>query len=120
MKKLIVTATVIALCCGLTAQNTLNIHRSGSVIYSESVSDIDSITLQNNTSSSFYIVYRPTTRDFSLANVDSITFSDETTVENAEIYIVYNGSSVNITNPMSTQGVTITNSGANVVVTASA
>lgn len=120
MKKILYTLLICIVSGWLIAQNTLNVHRSGSIIFDETIFDVDSIKLSNNTTSAFYLKTQAVPRSFPLSGIDSITFSSETVVANSDIYITYNGTSVSVINPMSAQGVAIQTSGATVVVTSTA
>jgi len=95
----------------------LHTHRNGNVTFEKRISQIDSIWFQNN---SAVFTYNSGLQTIPFTNIDSVTFSTDSVMPTYDIYIVYNGSSVTITNPLASAGVTITDSAArvNVVTTA--
>lgn len=120
MKKTI--ALMIILTMGVitvSAQKKIKAYNAGGVIYQTDLENVDTITFPNNT-----ILFNSNLWQHNLANVDSLVFTqpnsstgDTTAIDTSTVInIVYNGSSVSITNPYSSQGVSITNSGATVTV----
>lgn len=95
----------------------LHTHRNGNVTFEKRISQIDSIHFLNN---SAVFTYNTGHTSLPFSNIDSVTFSTDSLIPTYDIYIVYNGNSVTITNPLSSAGVTITDSAAhvNVVTTA--
>lgn len=118
MKKTILTLIFAVSACLLSSQEYyLHTHHNGNVNFEKKISQIDSINLQNNSAvfnfNSDYLV-------FPYSNIDSVTFSTESLLVDHDIYITYNGTSVNVINPLSSAGVTITTSGAGVTVVSTA
>ena len=95
----------------------LHTHRNGNVTFEKKISEIDSIWFLNN---SAVFTHNSGLQTIQFVNIDSVTFSADSTMPTYDIYIVYNGNSVTVTNPLSSAGVTITDSMAhvNVVTTA--
>ncbi len=95
----------------VVAQNIMRVHNSGNLIYQEQISNVDSLTYTDTTSTFF-----PSYGEFLLpiAGIDSITFASA--VED-EIYIVYTGGTATIINPFVNDGVSITDSAGHVTVT---
>ena len=95
----------------------LQTHRNGNVSFEKRISEIDSIWFQNN---SAVFTYNSGLQTIQFVNIDSVTFSTDSTLPTYDIYIIYNGNSVTVTNPLAGAGVTITDSAAhvNVVTTA--
>ena len=192
MKRAALTLAILFCCFGLYAQNyNMNLHHSGSVIYTEDVSNINRIHFEDSLPANMLINGESGTVTFPITQFDSITFFQQTpeqytiatnvTPEGAgtvsgggtypigttvtltatanqgytfshwqdnntnnprtitvtgnatytahfeqeeppqpptgdTVYIVYNGSSVSITNPFSSNGVEVTTSSANVTV----
>ena len=119
MKKSILFIIALVLCAGmLNAQEYyLHTHRNGTVTFEKKISEIDSIWFQNN---SAVFNYNSGLQTIPFTNIDSVTFSTDNIVPTYDIYIVYNGNSVTITNPLAGAGVTITDSAAYVSVVTTA
>jgi len=121
MKK---TALIFALllgCIGLYAQNyNINLHRSGSVIYSEDVNNVSTIRFEGSQPANMLINLENGVNTFPITHFDSITFylQEEPPQPPAgdTVYITYNNSSVTVTNPFSNSGVEVSTSGATVTV----
>ena len=118
MKKTILTLIFAVSACLLSSQEYyLHTHRNGNVNFEKKISQIDSINLLNNSAvfnfNNDYLV-------FPYANIDSVTFSTDSLMAAHDIYITYNGTSVNVINPMASAGVSITTSGAGVTVVSTA
>lgn len=95
------------------AQQKIIVHNSGNQMFSSPISSVDSIKFDSNYSK-FRISGENDLLQIRKNIIDSISFSS-TTVASDKIYIIFNGSdSPTIINPFSTQGITITASGANV------
>ena len=95
----------------------LHTHRNGNITFEKKISEIDSIWFLNN---SAVFTHNSGLQTIQFVNIDSVTFSADSTMPTYDIYIVYNGNSVTVTNPLASAGVTITDSMAhvNVVTTA--
>lgn len=113
MKRTLTLITILALCIASHAQNILHVHKGNNVIFEKSIDQIDSIKFQGSNSifnfNNDYMV-------FPVADIDSVTFSDDTLLASNDIYIIWNGDNVTIINPLAGAGVDITNSGAQVTV----
>lgn len=113
MKRISAILAILALCIASHAQNILHVHKGNNVIFEKSIDQIDSIKFQGSNSifnfNNDYMV-------FPVADIDSVTFSDDTLLASNDIYIIWNGDNVTIINPLAGAGVDITNSGAQVTV----
>ena len=105
-------------CMGLSAQNYhINLHNNGSVIYDNDVNTIDEIRFQGHQPANMLINGQNGTLTFPLSAFDSITFvKEELPPAGDTVFIIYNGSNVNVVNPFSNNGVTVSTSNANVTV----
>ena len=113
MKRTVSVILFLTLVVSLPAQEILHLYNGNSVIFEKSVSEIDSIHFQGSQS---IFNFGNTNLTFPVSIVDSITFSNESLLGD-DIYITWNGNSVNVINPYANNGVTITNEGAKVTVT---
>lgn len=113
MKRTVSVILFLTLVVSLPAQEILHLYNGNSVIFEKSVSEIDSIHFQGSQS---IFNFGNTNLTFPVSIVDSITFSNESLLGD-DIYIIWNGNSVNVINPYANNGVTITNEGAKVTVT---
>ena len=121
MRKTLFIAAFLLACIGLSAQNYhINLHHSGSVVYDNGVNAINDIRFQGNQPAQMLINEESGTTTFPITAFDSITF-----VKHEEppqppagdtVYITYNSSSVEIINPFSNDGVTVSTNSANVTV----
>lgn len=113
MKRISAILAILALCIASHAQNILHVHKGNNVIFEKSIDQIDSIKFQGSNSifnfNNDYMV-------FPVADIDSVTFSDDTLLASNDIYIIWNGDNVTIINPLAGAGVDISNSGAQVSV----
>ena len=117
-KKILLSLLCLLSVCVLNAQDYyLHTHRNGNVTFEKKISQIDSIHFLNN---SAVFNYSNDYLAFPFAEMDSVTFSTSPLMAEHDIYIVYNGSTVTITNPLANAGVTITTSGAGVTVVTTA
>lgn len=105
-------------CIGLSAQDyQLNLHNSGSVIYQNNVNAIEEIRFQNGNPANMLINQTDGTYTLPISQFDSITFTlQEIPPDGDTVYIIYSGNSVQVTNPFSNSGVTVSTSGANVTI----
>lgn len=99
------------------AQEVLQIHHNGQVTFEVPVAEVDSIHFAGPNA---LLSTEDGLQTFSFAQIDSITFQDDTTVSGGDIYITYNGTSVTVVNPLASAGVTVTADGGNVSVQAAA
>lgn len=117
-KKILLSLLCLLSVCVLNAQDYyLHTHRNGSVTFEKKISQIDSIHFLNN---SAVFNYSNDYLSFPFTEMDSVTFSTGPLMAEHDIYIVYNGSTAAITNPLANAGVTITTSGAGVTVVSTA
>ena len=116
-KTLFITALLLA-CISLNAQDYhINLHNNGSVIYDNNVNTISDIRFQGSQPTNMLINAESDITTFPFSAFDSITFvREELPPEGDTVYIIYNGSSVNVVNPFANNGVTISMSSANVSV----
>ncbi len=116
MKKTAILVIIwAALVISASAQNVLHIHHDGAVTFDKAVTEIDSITFQNDNA---WFNNVDNTMSFPLTEIDSITFSSSSAAA-GDIFITYDGSNVTIVNPLSDAGVAINANNGAVVVTAS-
>ncbi len=122
MRKSFILFAFLLGCIGLQAQEYhINLHRSGSVIHDNDVNEITEIVFQGHGPSMMVINAESGTYSFPITEFDSITFfqKDPTPPEppaGDTVYITFNGNSVSVVNPFASTGVTVTNTGAEVVV----
>lgn len=117
MKKL---ALILAFSAGLLpvfGQQLLHLYNGNNIVFERAVTSIDSIKF--NTYNSIFN-YDNDFLIFPTSDIDSITFSTDTLLEDNSIYIVYNGNTVTITNPLADEGVSIDTNGADVSVVTTA
>ena len=105
-------------CMGLSAQNYhINLHNNGSVMFDKDVNAINDIHFQGSQPANILINGATGTTAIPLTAFDSITFVKQDAPPAGDtVYITYSGSSVNIVNPFSDEGVDVTTSSANVTV----
>ena len=105
-------------CLGLSAQDYhINLHNNGSVIYNNDVNTITDIRFQGSQPANMLINEQNGALSFPLSAFDSITFvKEELPPVGDTVFITYNGTSVNVVNPFSNNGVTVSTSSANVTV----
>lgn len=117
MKKLIILLISFLIVFSLNAQERILFYTGNNVIYNKLIENVDSVNFSNNIS----IVHNNLGDDpfqFPVVGIDSITFITGEIPQDTSriIYIIYNGNSVTIINPLANQGVSITTNGADVVV----
>lgn len=113
MRKTLALLSALLFVCTLNAQEILHIHKGNHVIFEKSINELDSIKFQGANS---IFNYPNDYMVFPCNEIDSITFSDETLMEANDIYITWNGNSVDVTNPLANAGIAITTDGAKVTV----
>ena len=120
MKKALTLIVCVLFALGLNAQNEqhLYLHHSGAVIYNDAVHNINDITFHGTPASAVVNGTNGPT-SFPVTMIDSITFGIEEAPSGDIVRIVYNGNSVEITNPFSNEGVSVSNNQADVVVSSS-
>ena len=105
-------------CISLNAQEYhINLHNAGSVIYDNSVSDIHTIHFEGSQPANMILQAGCGITTFPITTFDSITFVlQELPPTGDTVYIIYNGSNVNVVNPFSDNGVTVSTNSTNVTV----
>ena len=118
MRKTLFIMAFLLGCIGLNAQNYhINLHNNGSVIYDNDVNDIHEIHFEGSQPAQMFLQAGCGISVFPITQFDSITFvREEFPPAGDTVYITYNGSSVNVVNPFSNDGVTVSTSSANVTV----
>lgn len=119
MKKSILILLSLLLSAGMVnaQEYYLHTHRNGTVTFEKKISEIDSIWFQNNNA---VFNYNSGLQTIPFTNIDSVTFSTESLLTTYDIYIIYEGNSVTITNPLANAGVNITDSASCVTVVTTA
>ena len=118
MKKSALVLFGLLISVGIYAQDYhINLHNSGSVIYDNSVSDIHEIRFTGSQPATMVFQAGCGISTFPINAFDSITFvrQEEPPVGDT-VYIVFSGTSVNVINPFSNNGVTVSASSSNVTV----
>ena len=117
MRKALIFMALLLGCMGLNAQNYhINLHHSGTVVYDNDVSDIHDIHFEGSQPASMILQAGCGFSTFSLSDFDSITFVMQEPPSGDIVYITYNGAGVEVINPFSNSGVSISTNGANVTV----
>ena len=118
MRKTLLMGAILLACMGLSAQNYhINLHNNGSVIYDNDVNTVEEIRFLGHQPANMLINGQDGTLTFPLSAFDSITFEKEELPPAGDtVFIIYNGSNVNVVNPFSNNGVTVSTSSANVTV----
>ena len=118
MRKTLFIMAFLLGCIGLSAQEYhINLHNADSVIYDNSVSDISSIHFEGSQPASMIMQAGCGITNFPITAFDSITFVREAFPPAGDtVYIIYNGSSINVVNPFYNDGVTVSTNNANVTV----
>ena len=118
MKRTILVLLGLLISVGIYAQDYhINLHNSGSVIYNNSVSDIHEIRFSGSQPATMVLQAGCGITTFPINAFDSITFvRQEEPPAGDTVYLNYNGSSVEVINPFSNDGVTVTTSNADVTV----
>lgn len=117
-KQILLVLVCVMSVCMLSAQEYyLHTHQGGNVTFEKKISQIDSINFLN---SSAVFTYNTGHTSLPFSNIDSVTFSTDSLIPTYDIYIIYSGNTVTVTNPLATSGVTITTNGAGVTVVSTA
>ena len=118
MRKTLLIMALLLACMGLSAQDYhINLHNNGAVIYDNVVNNINDIRFQGHQPTNILINEGNGTITIPITQFDSITFvREEFPPAGDTVYITYSGSSVNIVNPFSNEGVMVATNGANVTV----
>ena len=115
MKKFTFLLLALSVLVTSKAQELLHLYHGNNVIYEKSLDEIDSIHFVSGVS---IFNYNQDYMTFPIQDIDSITFSNDSLMNGNDIYITWNGSTVDIINPLANDGVNITNNGAKVTVAA--
>ena len=118
MRKTLFIMAFMLGCIGLSAQNYhINLHNNSSVVYDNDVNAINGIHFQGHQPANLLINAQNGTVSFPITQFDSITFvrQEEPPVGDT-VYITYTGSNVNVINPFTNDGVTVSTNNANVTV----
>jgi len=120
MRKTLFFLALMLGCMGLSAQNYhINLHGNGVVTYDNDVNDISEIHFEGSQPAQMILNAGCGITTFPLTAFDSITFvKEEIPPVGDTVFIIYNGSTVNVVNPFSNNGVTVSNNNANVTVNA--
>ena len=107
MRKTLLIMALLLACMGLSAQNYhINLHNNGSVMFDKDVNAINDIHFQGSQPANILINGATGTTAIPLTAFDSITFVKQDAPPAGDtVYITYSGSSVNIVNPFSDEGV---------------
>ena len=118
MRKSLIIIALLLGCISLNAQEYhINLHNTGSVVYDNSVSDIHTIHFEGSQPANMILQAGCGITTFPITNFDSITFVlQELPPAGDTVYIIYNGSSVNVVNPFSDNGVTVSTNSTNITV----
>ena len=118
MKKNFLILLGLLISVGIYAQDYhINLHNNGSVMYDNNVNTIYDIRFQGSQPANMLINGQNGTITFPVTAFDSITFAREELPSAGDtVYIIYNGSSVNVVNPFSDNGVTVSTNSTNVTV----
>ena len=118
MRKTLFIVAFLLGCMGLYAQNYhINLHKTGSVVYDNDVNDIHEIRFEGSHPAQMLFSAGCGISVFPLTEFDSITFvMQELPPAGDTVYIIFNGSSVNVVNPLSDNGVTVSTNSTNVTV----
>jgi hypothetical protein len=120
MKKISILIVCIMFSMIAFCQDTLLMYHSGSVIYQNNISNIDSLKLGNSTSN-LLINTSSNQTSFPISGIDSIIFASQgnNTTSNI-VYVIYNGDTATVINPITDTNFLVSVSGANVTITTTA
>lgn len=120
MKK--ISILIISLLVSLIAfsQDTLLMYRSGSVIYQNKISSIDSLKLTNN-ANTLLINSNSSQTNFPISGIDSIVFSNQgSDVTSNVVYVEYDDDTANVVYSITDTNFIVSVNGANVSITTTA
>jgi trimeric autotransporter adhesin len=113
-RKFLFSYLFLACVITLIAQDKMFLFKSDKMVLGAPINAIDSLTFSKDGTTALLVV-NGTPASFPVSTLDSITFGNSTDT----ISINYNGSSVNVVNPLYFEGVNVAVSGADVTVTSS-
>lgn len=115
MRKILNILTFLAFAFGAKAQQEqIYIHSNGSVIYQNGTSDVENMQFSGH---STIINAQQGNSTISITSIDSITFGRPELPPSSDMVIItYNGNDVQVENPFSGAGVTVSHNNANVVI----
>src|SRR5574344_515546 len=120
MKKIIALVVSIMVSLFAWSQDTIMMYHSGNVIYQNSISVIDSLKLTNSTSD-LLIQSSGNQTLLPVSGIDSIIFANNGSQETSKVvYIIYNGDTAIVINPITDTNFVVSVSGANVAITTEA
>ena len=112
MRKTLLVCAFLLGCMGLSAQNyQMRVHNTGFTLYDKDVSTIEGFHFDGT---HLFINDENGGTTLNIRDIDSITFPWQEAPSDDTVYITYNGSSVNVSNPFSDYGVYISVNGAEV------
>ncbi len=111
MKKKLIFLLCLINSLSLFAQEKMYIHKSDNFTLGALLTDIDSMYFGT---SEIFLNVKDTSVHYSLSDIDSISFADNSDT----VYVNYNGTSASVTNPLAFEGVSVSVTGAYVIVTA--
>lgn len=111
MKKITTIVLCIFMCAISMAQEKMYIHKSGRMVEGVKISELDSITFGNETSTTIYFKNNPSAQ-YLISNLDSLSFG----ADSDTISIVYDNGKAYVTNPLAFENISVTVSGADVTV----
>lgn len=116
MKKQVIISILCLLLISLYshAQEKINVHHNGEVIMQKNIEEVSDISFVNGVS--IFHSSENTSSEIPFSQIDSITFSSGSVVDEKEIQIIYQGNSVTIVNPYESEGLVITSNNAHVSV----
>ncbi len=103
------------ICICLYAQNKIVIHRTGNVTFESLLTNVDSIKFSGTSS---FFNFKNGLQEIPVSEIDSVTFAEYTQPYGDVVEIRYNGTLVEVINPLAENGVNIAVDGAKVTVTA--
>ncbi len=115
MKKGILTILCIASSIVLFAQEKMYIHKSDNITLGALISATDSVYFSNDGNLAYFQIGN-ILAEYPVMDIDSITFGENSKT----VYIIYNGNSVEVINPLAFEGVSVEVAGAEVTVTSTA
>ncbi|MGC3979414.1 MAG: carbohydrate-binding domain-containing protein [Paludibacteraceae bacterium] len=116
MKKIFLFTFLLAVIFTLTAGNYLFVFQKDNTIKSHTINTTDSIKFVSNQTVLNIHNTDLSITPYSLSDIDSITFG---TYDDDKVTIIYKGSAVQIINPLSNAGISVTATGADVIINAS-
>lgn len=111
MRKYVLLYLGLVCSVAVLAQEKIYIHKSDRTSTEVKISNIDSIYFSSDASKAYFRI-SGLLSEYAVSDIDSISFINYSST----IFVTYNGTSASIINPMASDGVTVTASGAEVTV----